>query len=181
MRQDQIQIRPLSPADLPTRPAIPPASGAPDPREIRETVVRDASSLRASNSSIGSNPALARELRAHVVVHRREARGIAHAFERFEIQLGEVDAIPIESARSTPSRPPTPRGSSRDSSRFISLRQSSLRVLQHRRLLAPLGMVVPELLAHVRQFQPCVDQDALRDGRLRSALADIRSRSGSGS
>src|SRR5262249_43973847 len=36
------------------------------------------------------------ELGADVIVHRREARRVRRAFERFEVELREVDAIPIE-------------------------------------------------------------------------------------
>ena len=36
------------------------------------------------------------EIAAHVAIHGRKTRPIARAFERFEIQLGHVDAIPAK-------------------------------------------------------------------------------------
>ena len=38
------------------------------------------------------------EFVAHVLVHGREAGGIGGALERFEIEFGQVDAIPVEAA-----------------------------------------------------------------------------------
>ena len=38
------------------------------------------------------------EFVAHILVHGREAGGVGGALERFKIELGEVDAIPIEAA-----------------------------------------------------------------------------------
>src|SRR5689334_7262277 len=36
------------------------------------------------------------EFRAYVVIHGRKTAGVADAFERLEIQLGQVDAVPVE-------------------------------------------------------------------------------------
>jgi hypothetical protein len=33
---------------------------------------------------------------ADIIVHRSKTRGVASAFERFEVELGKVDAIPIK-------------------------------------------------------------------------------------
>ena len=100
------------------------------------------------------------ELGAHVVVHGREAGGIREAFERFEIQLGEVDAIPIEA----PDQVLDAGGGGAEAiaiGEVHELAPIELGVLQDGGFFAPLGMIVPELLADVRQFEPGVDQDAV--------------------
>src|ERR1700682_3323683 len=93
---------------------------------------------------------------ANVVIHGSEPGGISRSFERFEIQLGQVHTIPVEALDES----------------FYTLRYGletiaiaqvhklppiQLRVLQDGGLFAPPRMVVPELLAHVRQFKPGVD------------------------
>ena len=74
------------------------------------------------------------------------------------------------SARLTPSqskRPIRSRTPARDGPEAIAVGQVhelapvELGILQHGGLLAPFRMIVPELLADVRQLQPGIDQDAL--------------------
>jgi hypothetical protein len=38
------------------------------------------------------------ELVANILVHGREAGRVRGAFERFEVQLSQIDAVPIEAA-----------------------------------------------------------------------------------
>src|ERR1039458_197319 len=89
--------------------------------------------------------ALLPEQGADIVVHRRKPRGVPRALERLEVQLGQVDAVPIE-----PRDQPFYAG--RDGAKTVAVGQVhelapvELSVLKHRGLLAPLGMVVPELL-----------------------------------
>src|ERR1035437_8493803 len=40
--------------------------------------------------------ALLLEQGADIVVHRRKPRGVSSALERLEVQLGQVDTVPIE-------------------------------------------------------------------------------------
>ena len=100
------------------------------------------------------------EFAAHVVVHGGEAGGVAGAFERFEIKLGEIDAIPIEAADEV-------FDSGGGSAEAIAIGQVhelapiELGVLQKGGFFAPLGMRGPEFTADVGQLDPGVNQDAV--------------------
>ena len=145
------------------------ASSARKSRNVR----RDASSVRAPNSSRGSKPASLLEQRAHVGVHRREAAGVGDALERFEIQLGQIDAIPIEAADQV-AHSRADRAEALAIGQVHQLAPIQLRVLQHGGLLAPFRVIGPELLADVRQFEPGVHQDALAMAGLDQLLAGTR-------
>ena len=138
------------------------------------------SALRcASNSSSGSKPCGRwNSARTSSFMGVKRA-GFACAFERFEIQLGQVHAVPIEAVDQIAARPATTAREAVAIGQVHQLAPVELRVLQQRGLLAPLGMIVPELLADVRQFEPGVDQDARCDGRRRSGGAGIRRSAGS--
>ena len=99
------------------------------------------------------------ELRAHVGVHRREAARVGDPFQRLEVQLGQIDAVPIEAADQR-AHAGADRAEALAIGQVHQLAPVQLRVLQHGGLLAPLGMIGPELLADVRQFEPGVHQDA---------------------
>ena len=123
--QHQIEIGLRPPKRLLFRRATPPASRAPGRCGNRETACATPASLRAPNSSIGSNPARARNSARTSVVHGSEAGGIADPFERFEVQLGQVDAIPVESGHQL-LHPRRHRAEAvAVAARFMSLRQSS--------------------------------------------------------
>ena len=115
----------------------------------------------ASNSSIGSNPAELAELGAHVVVHRREARRILDALRAIRNTAPPDSRRPNRSGRSARAAPCDTAAKAVAIGQVHQLAPVELRVLQQRRLFAPLRMIVPELLADVRQFQPCVNQDRL--------------------
>ena len=111
-------------------------------------------------SSIGIPAGLRAEFRANVVVHGRETGGVAGAFERFEIELGEIDAIPVEALHHLFETGANGRGAVAVL-QVHELSPVELGVLQDGGFFAPLRMIVPELFADVRQFDPGVDQNAV--------------------
>ncbi len=110
--------------------------------------------------------------RPHVIVHRSESGGIACAFERFEVEFGQVDAVPIETLH---------HGAQTctdgvDAIRILQIHELApveLRILQQRSFFAPLRMLVPELLADMRKLDPRINQNAVAMAGLGSAGANI--------
>ena len=98
------------------------------------------------------------ELVANVLVHGREAGRVGGAFERFEVQLSQIDAVPIEAADQL-LHPLRNGGEAIGIVQVHQLAPVQLRVLQDGGFLAPLGMRIPKLLADMRQFEPHVNQD----------------------
>ena len=96
----------------------------------------------------------------NIVIHRREAGGVGCAFERFEIELGNIDAIPIEALQQIPDF-------ARNFTMTIRVLQIhelapiELRVLPDGGLFAPSGMIRPEFFADVRKLEPGVDQNGV--------------------
>ena len=119
----------------------------------------EAGGLRRSGEQRGGIVALLHAERApDVVVHGREPCRIRHPFERFEVELREVHAVPVEALDE---RPDTARRLAEAVAvgEIHELAPVELRVLKDRGFLAPLGMIVPEALADVGQLEPGVDQD----------------------
>ena len=153
--EDQVQVGLGAARLLELRRSTPPACGGRDRRGNRGTA-REASGGR--NSSSGSNPAAPGTRRARPV-HRGEARGLAAPSS--DSKYSSARLTPSQSKRATRSR--TPAETARKQSRLAQVHELApveLRVLADGGLLAPLGMIGPELLADVRQFEPGVDQDA---------------------
>ena len=82
------------------------------------------------------------------------------AFERFEVQLGEIDAVPIEAGGKLLESEGDGLGAV-GAGEVHELAPIEVGVLADGGLLAPLGMIVPEAFADVRQLDPGVDQDAV--------------------
>ena len=77
------------------------------------------------------------EQRAHVGIHRREAARVGDALQRFEIELGQIDAVPIEAADRR-AHSGADRAEALAIGQIHQLAPIQLRVLQHGGLLAPL-------------------------------------------
>jgi len=98
------------------------------------------------------------EFGADIVVERREARGVVDAFERFEIEFGEIEAIPVEAVRERVD-------TTFDFSGAVAIGEVhelapvEVGVLEEGGFFAPFGMIVPELFGDVREFDPGVDED----------------------
>ena len=110
---------------------------------------------------------------ANVVVHRREPRRVRSALERFEVEFREVDAVPVEALDHLFEA----GADGFDAVAILQVHELApveLRVLQDGGLLAPGRMVVPELLADVRQFDPGIDENAVAMAGLDEALSGTR-------
>ena len=158
MRQDKVEVRLVAPQRLHLRQPIllhlaRQLAAKVEKRPPRSRILAGPEKLDRVESVPGA------KLRAHIVVHRREARGVAHALERLEIQLRQVHAIPIEPAHQL-------LHASRNGAETVAVGQ-----------VHELAPVRPELLAHVRQFQPGVDQNAFAMAcldQLRQVLVPLR-------
>ncbi len=96
----------------------------------------------------------------HVAVHGREPRRVRGAFERLEIQLRKIHAVPVKAAEQT-AHAGRGRGEAVAVRQVHQLAPVQVRVLKHGRLLAPLGMLIPEAFADVRRLQPRVYENGV--------------------
>src|SRR5262249_51687203 len=103
-------------------------------------------------------PAERLELGAHGRVHRSEPGRVGDALEGLEIELGEIDAVPIEAADEA-AHTAGDLAETLAVSEVHELAPIQLRVLENGGLFAPLGMIDPELFADVRQLEPRVDEN----------------------
>src|SRR3954453_11101567 len=100
------------------------------------------------------------ELRTHIIVKRRKPGWIRCAFQRFEVQLPYVHAIPVEPLQQNADMP----FYLTMAFRILEVHELSpveLRILSERRFFAPLWMIRPNLFADMRQFQPCINKNGI--------------------